>query len=365
MVVKIEENSTEEYKTISEILQDLAIHSEKINLYLLQKKLYEKYFIKNQRKNINNLKSTGRDLFPDSLDATLQKLDLISKQSKEENLDLDQIFKKINDIKNEIELIKHNNEEEEKIQTTKNNIEEKRNIKIEQEEQNNKIKEKQNYKKIEEEINKNREKQEKEIIEKNREMQQKLEQEKSQKEKLRQEQEKLEQEKLKKEKSEQEQQKLQQEKFKQQEKDKNEKIKQNELIKKEKQEKEENKSQNIEDKNKQKDKDNVKKFLNDLGFKSDNLNDKNFVNKILEDREKIQNAKNILKENSIENIEIAKEKLNMLENAIMELQSIIESIISSRETVPTDLIDKLQDVISLKDNIANAVNIISSSGITM
>ena len=85
----------------------------------------------------------------------------------------------------------------------------------------------------------------------------------------------------------------------------------------------------------------------------------------MEDREKIRNAKNILKENSIKNIEIAKEKLNMLENAIMELQSIIESTILSEETVPTDLIDKLQDVISLKDNIANAVNIIASSGITM
>ena len=111
-------------------------------------------------------------------------------------------------------------------------------------------------------------------------------------------------------------------------------------------------------------KERIKKLLESIGASSNNIEDKGFIDKVVKDKENIQNAKDILKANSLENTESARQKADELDNKIQELQSIIDLIISSGETPPPDLLAELQNISSLKANIEGAINIISSSGLT-
>ncbi len=357
----------EKFRNIFDILNDIAPHSEEVRKFLLTRQYYNKkssektntveHAIENIIENKGNKNPEERNLILNNEDSKLRELEAFLEENKDLDLDMNIILNRLNEIENEIKAIREEDKRVEEIEKTKIDREdrnkiEKEEIKNKEKEEKEKEKEKDRLDKKEEEQKTARDREETKDKEKEETIN-RLEKEKQERDrKLKEEKERKEMEELsKKEKEKQE--------LREKEKRENKDLEN----KKSRKDNPENKlSSDVQKNNEEKEK--IKKLLESIGASSNNIEDKGFIDKVVKDKENIQNAKDILKANSLENTESARQKADELDNKIQELQSIIDLIISSGETPPPDLLAELQNISSLKANIEGAINIISSSGLT-
>jgi len=93
---------------------------------------------------------------------------------------------------------------------------------------------------------------------------------------------------------------------------------------------------------------------------SNNFTNTNFIKKIIDKKLGVRNIKNFLRTNSLKTPESIGQKINELNSRIQELQSKIDFIRLSGKTPPANLVAELQYTVSLKTSIESATNITSS-----